>query len=188
MFLDPLAFGVVLVEEFCQRGCANAVFREQQLQCSHRIANSSRGVQARADTKSDVIRRHLVRHVGDVHKGAQTDLVRRSQSLQARPRQNAVLAGQRHHVGHCADRNQIEMFAQIKVVCPRQALFPPTFLKRVCQLERDADAGEREPRRFVVGRLCESAVIIRRLVEAAYSLRIHEGNAVGQFRRRLMMI
>ena len=110
---------------------------EQQPRGDVGRAHAPGGVDARREQEPDVIAvDRLAGEAGCVEQRAQADRVRPlRQRRQAVPRDHAVLADERHHVGERADGGDLDE--------GRQPLaFPGPCAQRLHDLQRDADAGE----------------------------------------------
>ena len=145
------------------------VARQEQVQRDGGIVQPPDGVDARADAEADRLRRQGLGGVDPrpVQQGAQADLARPRQRLQAERRENPILALQRHHVGDRAAGDQVQELLDVGVLVFRldQAH------DGLHGLEGDADAGEGRER-----------------VGGVAAVRVDHGVGVGQGLARLMVV
>jgi hypothetical protein len=132
------------------------------------------GIHARPDAETEVGRTQFagtaLRHV-DQGRDARVRQPR-TNALQPRGDQHAIVVVERHQVGHGAERDQVEQAGKIRLGTPREcAVGTQRRTQREQQVEHHADAGQGLARKAV-----------------AAQVRIHDRIGFGQIFRRQMVI
>ena len=83
---------------------------------------------------------------GNVHEGAHTGTFAALQDTQAVAGENAVLAGERHEIGHSAHRGEVKVVAQLHRESDGVVFGAKEFQQAVRQFKNEADGAEVVPR------------------------------------------
>ena len=167
---DLAALRVQFVQLDREAPCFRRVFRRQQMKGQCGIVRASRRVEPRPKAKADQFGRGgLLLVARNLQQRAQSRPARVQDRIKAVAHEDAVLARERHHVGHRAQRHQVQLCEQ-KLL--RLILAEGAFLQqRVCELEGHANAAQS-----------------RRFVDTIDAVGIHQRHRRRQFTRRQMMI
>ncbi len=109
-------------------------------------------------------------HPGDLHERTHTGALATLQDAQTEARENAVLSGERHEVGHGAHRGEVEIVAQLDALRHRMFLRAQEFQQAVREFENETDGAEVVPRLVAVAsvdvRVDEQTLVERLLLRA----------------------
>ncbi len=142
--LDGAALGVELVEPDGERAHLVRIVARQQARAEIGLADAAAGIDPRAQHEAQMIGARRLAQARDIGERREAGIAALLHHRQPLPHQRAVDAGQRHDVGHRAERHEVEPLAQVGLG-PRLAVPAGRAQRAVdadAQQEGDADGGE----------------------------------------------
>src|SRR5580692_11462979 len=145
--LDILPFAIEGVERLRGFGAEFLVIAEHQFNRERSIGEATAGVDAWAEAIGDIHRQNFLHgfHAGDLHERAQAGPSGGLQNLQTMAREDAVLAGERHEIGHGAECDEIQIVAELYPECDGMVFRTELFEQAMGELENKADGAEIPP-------------------------------------------
>jgi len=151
--LDFSAFVVVVVEGLGSFLGLVVVPGQQEVQRRIWVVHSAGGVEARAKVKTDIEDGDRRGDVGHFLEGEEAGPGGLAELLEAGADEFAVLAGQRHEVGHGAKGDEVEVLLEVEVAFLLEPLLAAALDERVGELEGEAHGAEFLEVRVVVAEL-----------------------------------
>ena len=145
--LQLLPLGVGLVELVGQRAGLAQILREQQPDADRGVVEPPRRVDARAKPEPHVACADLTRQLSHRFQCQHAGPSAARQLAQAEVDQHTIRPGERHHVGDGAERDQIELLAQVRLRSrgTEPALLAQPLPQREQEVKRDADRRKLAP-------------------------------------------
>ena len=114
--LDALALAIVAVQIGGDGNRFRPVVGLEQAQRKHGVAEASAGVEARAEPEADILRGDRKADLADFDKRAHAGPEAVLHLAQTAPDEDAVFLHERDDVGDGAERDEVEIFAQVDLV------------------------------------------------------------------------
>ena len=150
--LDRLALAVEAVELGGDTRAFGRIVLHEQIDAERGASDAAAGIDARPQQKAEMPRFRRAAEPREIHERGQPDIVPPPQRKQALGDEGAVEALERHHIGHGAERDQIEEAEEIGLRTlerPKSARAQRA-VERNDSHEHEADGGEMAELRQVI--------------------------------------